>query len=344
MFFSYQPKAIIFESTLECTLNCAYCYNVHKCLPYSRKELDTQTTVSMIQKIIRQSKCKTFVITGGEPYLRKDIRTLIETVHKEKVKLYIITNGSLLTKDIVIHALTNGVKMFELPLLADSADMHDELTRCPKHFSAFDNSVNAGLLIHKNGGEFVNVFVATKKNIHLIKKTLELSYAIGAKAFLFNRFTPCGEGSRHINDLLATPDQLINALEIANDFAQKNHFEINCAINIPPCIIHLKKYRFIKFTGCGIGTKQNYYVLDARGNIRQCTLSPHIIGNIFNEPLGTMYENEASKKLMNAVPDFCRPCKLVKICQGCCKASAQSCYNDPGAEEPFLRTYKTKPI
>lgn len=313
-------------------------------MPYPRKELDTQTTVSMIRTIIRQSKCKTFVITGGEPYLRKDIHTLIETVHQEKVKIYMITNGSLLTEENIVHAIQNGVKIFELPLLANSADIHDKLTRCPNSFCAFDNSVNAALSIHKNGGQFVNVFVATKKNIHLLKKTLELSYAIGAKAFLFNRFTPCGEGSRHINELLATPEQLTTALEIANDFAQKNHFEINCAINIPPCIINLRKYRFIKFTGCGIKTKQTSYVLDATGNIRQCTLSAHIIGNIFNESLKSMYENEASKKLMNAVPDFCRPCRLVKICQGCCKASAQSCFNDPCAEEPFLRAYKTKPI
>ncbi len=337
-------RAIDFESTLKCTHNCVYCYNAHKNHSgYNMDELNTADTIAMLNKVIDQSRCNRFVLTGGEPFLRTDFRELIAAVHRKKVPITVITNGALPEEDDFKFCKKNGVDIFEITLLSADRNIHNDMARAKGDFSAFDHAVWASQQVVKHKLRLAHVFVVTKKNLKTIRETMELSYALGCRTFLFKRFNPGGEGAKHIDDLQCSPVELALGLKAANDFVKQHPtFQVSCAINIHPCLIDLKQFPFVKMTGCGVGENQSIYVVDMRGNIRLCSWSSTVVGNILESDFDDIIHSDTAKQFMAAHPDFCTGCDYLDRCQGGCKASADNCFGNACAEDAFLRKYKGK--
>lgn len=339
-------NVLVFETTLKCTHHCMYCYNAYKNhADYPTTELDTESTKALLLKAIREMNCNQVIFTGGEPFLRPDLPELIKTVHAAKKPMSIITNGAMLETSDIVFCKKNGVKAFEITLLSAQKEVHDALARPQGDFSAFDNALWASQEVLKHKLSLVHVFVATRKNVKTLKETLALSYALGCRDFLLNRFNPGGEGSLHIDTLQCSPIELASALKVANDFVIAHPtFKVSCAINIPPCLVDLKQFPFVKMTRCGVGEKQKMYVMDMSGNIRLCSFSSIRVGNLLKTPFKEILKTEKSRQFMQAHPSFCTQCSELKNCQGGCKASADNCYHDACAEDSFLRQYKTKII
>jgi radical SAM protein with 4Fe4S-binding SPASM domain len=332
-----QQKSMIFEVTLRCNLDCFYCYNVCKNkIPYPVEELDTQNTLKLIDRIIEDTKCIQLTFTGGEPYLRKDILQLARHVKEKGISLNIISNGTLLNKDLIKDSIESGITLFELPLLSSERAIHNELVRK----DVFDRVTESIAYIKSFQGNVVTVFVATKKNIHTWKETIDMAVALGADGLMLNRFNPGGEGANNIDELLPDPEQLEEALEIANEASSRYKISIACSIAMHPCLIKTEKYPNLGFGFCAAGTSRAYYTIDPAGNVRMCNHSQMIIGNILEESFWKFAHNQKAKDFMKAIPDFCKNCAIAKECQGGCKAAAEVCYNDIYDEDPFLKKYK----
>lgn len=334
-------QSMIFEVTLRCNLNCMYCYNVHKNkIPYKIEELNTENTKILLDKIIKDTGCHYFTFTGGEPYLREDIIELIRYIKDKVFSINIISNGSLLTEDKIIQSLDAGIKMLELPLLSSEREIHNQLARV----DSFDRVTEAIAYIKSHGGRVVTVFVATKKNLHTWKETIEMALALGADGIMFNRFNPGGEGAKYIDELLPSPEELEIALEIANSAVEEYKISIACSIAMHPCLIKTEKYPKLSFGFCAAGTSRAYYTVDPVGNVRMCNHSQIIIGNLFKDPFYKIAKNNIAKGFMKSVPEFCLDCKLVKECQGGCKAAAEVCYQNVCDEDPFLKCFKDQAV
>ena len=334
-------RTLDFESTLRCTHDCMYCYNAWKKTGIMPSDLDTQATKEMLQKAIKEVKPKRFIFSGGEPFMRPDWRELFSFVHSFKLPITVVSNGTLLEKNDFNFCKKNGVDTFEFTLLSSDKMIHDLLARPKGDFSAFDNAVWATQQAVKKGFSVIHVFVATHQNLKGLGKTMELSYALGVRSFLFNRFNVGGEGIKHLNKLQVTPLELAGGLKIANNFALLHPtFEISCAINIHPCLIDLKQFPKVKMTGCGIGPEQKLYVLDPIGNIRLCNFSSINVGNILENSFDEIISGRKAKEFILAHPPHCEGCKKLAVCQGGCKASADNCFGTPCAEDDWLKKYK----
>ncbi|MBE6446148.1 MAG: radical SAM protein [Alphaproteobacteria bacterium] len=337
---------LIFETTPQCCLNCRHCYNIQKITnAYSQKILNTNDTIFLLKKTLQQIKCTDLILTGGEFYTRPDTNEIILAAEQSGVKsIHIMTNGACLDAEKIAFAKAHQVRLFEISFISADKKIFDTETQA-QNFSAFDNAVFATQEIVKQKILVSHIFVATKKNIHTLLNTLNLSYALGVRNFSFNRFNPCGNGKKYLEELQLSPLELMKGLEICEKFAIEHpDMAFHSPINIPPCIIDTKKYKHISFTLCGVGFHQSIIVLDYLGNVRLCPFSPTIVGNIKDMTLSQMFKTEAAKNFIQAHPKFCDKCKLVKKCQGGCKASSDNCFGNPWLENPFLAKYKTKPI
>ena len=340
-FKKIQQNSMIYEVTLRCNLNCEYCYNVCKNpMPYPEGELNTEDAKKLMDKVIRETGCTNFTFTGGEPYLRKDIFELMDHIKDKVFSMNIISNGTLLDEEKVIRSIKAGIKIFELPLLSSERDIHNALTRG----QGFDRVTEAIAYIKSHGGRVVTVFVATKKNLHTWAETIDMALALGADGIMFNRFNPGGEGAKHIDELLPSPEELEDALEIANKAVDEYKMSIACSITMNPCLIRVEKYPNLSFGFCAAGTARAYYTVDPLGNLRMCNHSHTILGNLLNESFQRLALNNKAKAFMNAVPEFCKDCSIVKECQGGCKASSEVCYGDISSPDPFLKNNLDKVI
>jgi radical SAM protein with 4Fe4S-binding SPASM domain len=91
---------VLWEITDRCNLNCQHCY-----LPPQRRKNNAQELPwEAIKEIIGQlqhSGCLSIVLTGGEFFCREDASLILEYLKKKAFCLSLITNGTLLNKEIV---------------------------------------------------------------------------------------------------------------------------------------------------------------------------------------------------------------------------------------------------
>lgn len=344
--FTHSISYLIFETTPYCSLNCRHCYNIQKVSnSYPKNLLNTEKTIELIKVALSKIKPKMLILTGGELYTRPDVNDIILTAEKCGIKsIHIMTNGSFLDAEKVAFAKAHKVRLFEISFISADKNIFDSQAQA-KGFSAFDNAVFATQELIRQQMLVSHIFVATKKNIHTLSDTINLSYALGVRNFSFNRFNPCGNGKNLVDELQLSPLELVKGLEICEKFAIAHpDMAFHSPINIPPCLVDTKQFKHVSFTLCGVGTRQKIIIMDYLGNIRLCSFSPTIVGNIMQMTIPQIFKTEEAKNFIQAHPDFCTPCRLLKKCQGGCKASADNCFGNASLENPFLAKYKTKPI
>jgi len=330
---------LIFEVTQRCNHACPHCYNVWHAEgkgrqgPYPRGELDTERTLVLLNKALDETLCEHVTLTGGEPLLRSDLREILDLLMERNVRVTLISNGRLLTEETVVDLIERGVTMFELPLLSHRREMHDRLSGSP---GAFDAVLAAMARIRYHQGRFVSVFVATKLNLADLRDTIQMAFAFGSSGLMLNRFNVGGRGCAHVDELLPSADQVRQMLAVANAAQEEFHLAISCSIAIQPCLIDIDAYPNLQFGFCGAGTEHAYYTLDSLGNLRPCNHTPTILGNLFEESFADLVASERLSSFVDAVADFCFPCKLHDKCRGGCKAAAEVCYGSLTTAEPFL--------
>ncbi len=333
-------ETLIFEVTQRCNHACLHCYNVwhaesngHPCR-YPRGESDTPRTLALLSKALDETHCQHVTLTGGEPLLRCDLAEILDFLRARNVRVTLISNGRLLTEETVVDLLERGVTMFELPLLSHRRERHDFLSGAP---GAFDAVLAAMASIRYQQGRFVSVFVGTQLNLPDLYDTIKMAWAFGASGLLFNRMNVGGRGCAHVEELLPSVEQVRQMLAVASAAAEEFQLAISCSIAIPPCLINIDAYPNLPFGFCSAGTSRAYYTLDSLGNLRPCNHTSTILGNLFDESFADLAAGKRLSSFVEAVPDFCHPCKLRATCQGGCKAAAEACYGSLHAAEPFLQ-------
>lgn len=333
-------QTLIFEITQRCNHKCLHCYNVWheeatgRSPCYPKGELDTEGTMTLLNKALDETNCKHITLTGGEPLLRPDLKQILNLLAERDMRVTLISNGRLLTETTIVDLLERGVVLFELPLLSHHRETHDFLSGAP---GAFDAALAAMARIRCNYGKFISVFVATKLNLPDLYDAIKIAFSFGASGLMLNRFNVGGRGRQHIDKLLPSPDQVSQMLAVADKASEELNFPISCSIAIQPCLVNIEAYTNLNFGFCAAGTERAYYTLDPLGNLRPCNHTTTILGNLLEETFADLIAPERLAPFLEAVPDFCSPCKLRNTCKGGCKAAAEVCYGSLTAEEPFLK-------
>lgn len=152
------PENLIFFITNKCNARCKHCFYW--------KELnkkDSELTLSQIKKIVSslKNRIETLSLTGGEPFLRKDIYEIIELFYKinHLKKVHITSNGSL-PEDIfkICKKILENMKI-ELSVqisIDGDEDFHDKLR---------------GVKIYKKAIESLKLLKTLSKNKNFILTT-----------------------------------------------------------------------------------------------------------------------------------------------------------------------------
>ena len=340
MFSPWSHKALLYEVTTRCNLRCMHCYNVWKDdVGYGQEELSPEQALKLVDKAIRESHCRHFTFTGGEPLLRNDLEALVQLARTRCDQVVLITNGTLLTEARIKALIKAGVTLFELPLNAGDRVIHDRLAG---DIDCFDKVTQAAAEIRYHGGAVAFVFVATSINAACWKDTLELGNALGARSFLYNRYNAGGACHGKPEVLMPSLDQVREGLRISEEYAKSHGVGIGASIAIPPCLIDTKEFPHVGFGFCAAGTDRAYYTIDPMGNVRPCNHTPTILGNLLETPLREIVKSPKLSQFMKARPPFCAGCSIEEECLGGCKAAAETCYGLLTACDPFLELNKAR--
>lgn len=92
------PHFVVYEPTLLCNLHCSFCYVADILNPedWRAKEL----SVDELDTIFGDGGVKSFNITGGEPFVRKNLLEIFELLKTKGMRCdYITTNGTVMKED-----------------------------------------------------------------------------------------------------------------------------------------------------------------------------------------------------------------------------------------------------
>jgi radical SAM protein with 4Fe4S-binding SPASM domain len=120
------PFQVPFMITSQCNLRCIMC-SIWKTPPEKfRDELSTLEVENLIKQL---SELGTYsiTITGGEPLLRKDILDIIMAIKRRKMRVSIVTNGTLITESLAVSLVKCGLENITLSIDSPFPEIHDKL-------------------------------------------------------------------------------------------------------------------------------------------------------------------------------------------------------------------------
>jgi len=142
------PKSITFELTYRCNLKCVMCPQAldlkkeNSILKNQMKE-NTELNLKEIESIINEArimKVQNIILTGGEPFIRKDINYIIQSIKNNKLTCNIITNGGLITEKNVDLIVDLGVDRITFSLDGPE-DIHNLIRGNKRQFQDIINII-----------------------------------------------------------------------------------------------------------------------------------------------------------------------------------------------------------
>lgn len=309
-------QSVYLDITNKCNFNCNYCYFFNTQERIKSGFIQIKHVKLIIEKIASLNPNCRIIVSGGEPFLHKDILKILQIIEDSGLNFSILTNGSLINNENA-HMLSTFQNLKNIQI---SLDGITESTHRITRGETF-NQVMEGI---KSIVKFKVPF-SIAPTLH--DGNLNEIYDIARFAYLHDGgFTP--------NNLRILSNSQLNNIHLKEENFLKILIEIekSAAEEFGEKYIMQKKmdsYMNVKCNRnhfiCGVG----YSLLDINwnGDVYPCHLLRHEslkLGNIFTNNFEEIF-NEADIKNIRIYSyqiDKCKKCHFMSDCGGGCKASS----------------------
>jgi len=118
------PRSVDIELTAACNLSCTYCYFYgNPAVEY--RDLPAAEWLQFFEECGRLGVME-LVLAGGEPFIRKDLKTLLSAVVSNRMRYSLLSNGSLIDDDICAFiASTKRCDYVQVSVDGSKPEVHD---------------------------------------------------------------------------------------------------------------------------------------------------------------------------------------------------------------------------
>lgn len=305
--------------TENCNLRCRHCYQGERGIE-EMSLLEIKTTVAEVSAMLSDwsetydiSFSPSINITGGEPFLRKDLFAILAEIKKYGIDAYLLSNGTLITRERakVIHEL--GVKGVQVSIEGPE-ETHDAI-RGKGSFAlsvgGIENLVDAGVSVTLN-------VTLSDLNAGEVKKIVAFASHVGARRVGFSRLVPTGRGRALLSHTLA-PEKVKELYESLLDLRIKG-LDI---VTGDPVASQMKvkpdgDAGNIAVSGCAAGVSG--LTILPNGSVTPCRRLPVSIGSVRRDSLRELW---VSSPVLESLRDRsrykgkCGGCSRWAHCRGC---------------------------
>ena len=316
--FPFKLRSAVWEITLACCFNCAYCGSK------GGKARENELTLGECEDVARQLKemgCRRVSMIGGEVFMRPDWRDIVRSLTSRGIKTCIVTNGFRMTEDII--ASLKALNIESVAVSVDGPeDVHDAFRQKGSYKRAFETIsalTGAGVpvsvisALRADNAPRLNEFYETLKNYPIF-------------AWQLQACSPMGNAFKNAVDVNFDAGEVIRFVAENADTAP---FALGFADNIgyyTPEEGNLRGRRGAYFTGCGAGLTS--IGIDSAGNVRGCesmyddffiegNLRERTLMDIWTDPGSFRYNREFDESMLEG---SCRGCSMGHICAGGCRS------------------------
>ena len=285
------PVSMVIELLTLCNESCKHCY-----IPeHTSKGLD----ISIIKDVLRQHRNMggfNVTFTGGEIFLRDDLLEIIGEARKLYLRVFLMTNASLLDEKIARSLKELNIAEVSVSIYSMDENEHDWIT-------GVKGSLKKTLIGLSN---------ARKYHIPVMVKTPLME----KNRFAFDKVAQyCKENNF---EFMTSP--VIFAQSNGNKKTYKYKINPNDMGNIVKAISKFDKpnpnNKFME----ACGALKYSWAIDCFGNIYPCNAFYYKLGNVMNDRLQDVWDSKRLKDIQNIMKTdlkACRTCELSKECSRC---------------------------
>ena len=296
--------------TNRCNLRCIHC-----CFNSGRQamsELSTRELVGVLDEAIALG-AREIHVTGGEPFLRKDIFTILGAARAKGANIRIQTNGTLLDRGVLADLAALGID--ELMVSLDGPEeVNDRIRGGGTYRQAWDAVCAAralGIPLRVNT-------VVMKSNLASIAGFLRQTVDLGVKTHSFFHFTPVGAGSHLPHEAVPKLEWLGFLAETGAVCRQRDVRKTRVVLE--QVYVDSAEIRETDTLGCRIGFKKYCQVL-CDGSVSPCTFLLYtglFLGNVTQDSLSDIWNDPNRWEQYDAHMSVCQPCARFDLCKGGC--------------------------
>lgn len=323
--------------TERCNLKCIHCYQ-DNCREI--KELNIAEMKRFFDHFIyvlkKQKMNGSISLTGGEPLiLGNKLWEIVDYIKQGDlpIKIYVLTNGTLVTKDVAKKFLKYNISC-QISFDGANKNIHDAI----RGNGNFEKSLNGAKILIDNRISTSSHFVIMKKNSNFVEEAVKFCVDNRFEMITFSQLVPFGRGKNLENDMLSPAE----TRDVYNKiFSLKNRYRNQIIVNTNRTLWCNIDKNIGGTCPAGFST----LVINADGSVYPCRRLPISIGNVIENSIFEMwYGSEVMKNLRNRTKiNKCGKCPLLDRCGGC-RAVAYAHFNDYMAPDPQCwRLYKHLP-
>jgi len=284
-------------------------------------ELSTERAKKLIAEIA-ELRPGWVIIEGGEPLLREDLFELLGLMRQSRLEVHLITNGMLLSPQILTTLKELGVKVM-ISIDAATPATYEAL----RNGASFERVVQAARNCAREGLlEAINITLL-RTNYTEIPGVFELAASIGVQRVTIIGLKPCQD---YLAELL-TPQEYREAIKLACQAAQETGIEFffdepffwatvkesGLSVETPAVSTGIL---VPSTTTCIFG---EYLFIEPNGEVKPCSFPPLTLGNVSEKSLGEIWSETLSSPFIHQLKDpknvtgYCRSCQYLTDCKGC---------------------------
>ena len=261
-------------------------------------------------------------LTGGEPFVRKDLFQFLERVSAE-ARVYgyswsLMSNGSLIDEEKLIKLKELGLRSFQVSIEGMEKNTDEIMGR-----GAFEKVIRAiKLLVAANIRTAVS-FTLTKKNLKDVPSLVKLCEKLGVSTLGTRRLIPWGRG-KELAEYILEPQELkkyyLSIKEINKKLAKKKSklmVGIGCESGIFNEDILADPDSNMPIILCGVVSGRCLTIM-ANGDLLHCRRLPIVMGNALKDNLYDIWYSQPMVDLRNLDKShpFCKRCPNFPNCFG----------------------------
>ena len=286
----YPPDAMLISPTMRCNLSCYGCYSG----AYSQEDLPYEV-LDRVMGECKEMGIHLVLITGGEPFLRKDLFDIFEKHHDMMFQVY--TNATLIDDQMIDRfvALGNVAPAISLEGLREETDRRRGKGQFDRIGNVMDGLRQAGIF-------FAVSTTQTSQNSDVLMSDAFIDFLMEKGCILLWNFHYVPIGRNPGVSLMATPEQRNRMRERLAYFRATRPMLFVDFWN-DGCLTQ----------GC-IAAGRKYFHVNARGDVEPCVFCHFASDNIKEKSLAEALNSPLFREMRSRQPfsdNYFRPCLLI---------------------------------
>jgi SynChlorMet cassette radical SAM/SPASM protein ScmE len=326
------PKKVDISITNRCNLRCRYCYHFESAGD-SGGDLPATEWHRFFEEL---NRCAVMEVTlaGGEPFIREDLKEIIEGIVQNRMRFTILSNGTLITDELAAFlASTKRCNVVQVSIDGSMPGSHDAM----RGKGSFEKAMEGLMTLRRHGIHAAVRVTIHRKNVHDLEGVAKLLLEdIGLPSFGTNSAGAMGLCRKNAEMVQLTTDERILAMETLLRLSQKYKGRIQAMAG--PLAeakgwldMEEARLRGMQLTPArgyltGCGCYHDMIGVRADGVIVPCTMLSHIeLGRMNRDSLAEIWQDHDALRSLRNRPSisldsfsFCEGCEYIHYCTGNC--------------------------